>query len=362
MIAVIADDFTGAAEIGGIGLRHGLHVEINTRVNLDTKADLLVIDADSRSVKEGAAVKRVTEITEALMPLRPEWIYKKTDSVLRGHIIPELQAQLKILGMQRALLVPANPNLGRTIRDGHYYFNDAPIHQTGFSVDPEFAITSSSVQDMLKAKLPVAKPGDSLPATGIVVGEAREMKDLDGWAHLCGGDILAAGAAGFFSALLDCQQVSGSRKKEVKEMGSPALFVCGTSFARSTKAIKQIAENGGPVCYLPAANQPIISLLETHGKAIIAIDPDIKDQNAAELRLRTAEIVKEIVENFDLRELVIEGGSTARAIFDRLPITGFFPVQELSPGVVRMKVTDHENIFITVKPGSYAWPAGAWNF
>jgi len=33
MIAVIADDFTGAAEIGGVGLRYGLQVLIETEVN-----------------------------------------------------------------------------------------------------------------------------------------------------------------------------------------------------------------------------------------------------------------------------------------------------------------------------------------
>src|SRR5882757_10096749 len=43
MIAVIADDLTGAAELGGIGLRYGLSVEVNMDVNLSTKADLLVI-------------------------------------------------------------------------------------------------------------------------------------------------------------------------------------------------------------------------------------------------------------------------------------------------------------------------------
>jgi hypothetical protein len=37
-------------------------------------------------------------------------------------------------------------------------------------------------------------------------------------------------------------------------------------------------------------------------------------------------------------------------------------VQELSPGVVRMKVKERKGIFITVKPGSYAWPEGTWNF
>ena len=41
MIAVIADDFTGAAEIGGIGLRYGLDVIIQTKNVSQTACDLI---------------------------------------------------------------------------------------------------------------------------------------------------------------------------------------------------------------------------------------------------------------------------------------------------------------------------------
>src|ERR1700744_2910258 len=105
MIAVIADDLTGAAELGGIGLRHGLRTEIRTLVGSSTEADLLVIAADSRSKAAAAAVEEMATITRALKMLQPEWIYKKTDSVLRGHGIAELKTHLEILGLRSALLV-----------------------------------------------------------------------------------------------------------------------------------------------------------------------------------------------------------------------------------------------------------------
>ena len=43
MIVVIADDLTGAAELGGLGLRHGLTVEIVTDTDQYSQKDLLVI-------------------------------------------------------------------------------------------------------------------------------------------------------------------------------------------------------------------------------------------------------------------------------------------------------------------------------
>ncbi len=142
MIAVIADDFTGAAELGGIGLRYGLSVEINTAVHPATKADLLIIAADTRSTGEAAAVKEMETITQALVQLKlPVLIYKKTDSVLRGHIIAEITAQLETLGLTKALLVAANPALGRTIIDGVYLLNGQPIHTAAaFPPIPNFPL------------------------------------------------------------------------------------------------------------------------------------------------------------------------------------------------------------------------------
>src|SRR5579871_4890122 len=109
MIAVIADDITGAAELGGIGLRHGLNTELRTVVDDHSKADLLVIATDTRSKPEEEAVAEMVRLTRQLKELGPTFIYKKADSVLRGHVMAELEAQLKVLSYQRALLIPANP-------------------------------------------------------------------------------------------------------------------------------------------------------------------------------------------------------------------------------------------------------------
>ena len=55
MIAVIADDFTGAAEIGGVGLRYGLRVVIETSVQQQAEADLHIIATNSRSLNPDEA-------------------------------------------------------------------------------------------------------------------------------------------------------------------------------------------------------------------------------------------------------------------------------------------------------------------
>jgi uncharacterized protein YgbK (DUF1537 family) len=92
-------------------------------------------------------------------------------------------------------------------------------------------------------------------------------------------------------------------------------------------------------------------IIKKNGKAVIAI----KETTASALTLRTvmSKAVREILKRKTVKEIFIEGGSTAAAILQELDIKKLLPVNELQRGVVRMKVND---LFITVKPGSYKIP------
>jgi D-threonate/D-erythronate kinase len=384
MIAVIADDLTGAAELGGLGLRYGLNVEINTKIISQSKADLLVIAGDSRSKNKEEAIEEMTGITSKVARFEPTLIYKKVDSVLRGHVIDELSAQLKELKLNKALLVPANPALGRTIRNGTYYLNDEPIHLSSFSKDPEFAINSSNVLDMVRAEghpVHVRKKEDGLLENSIVIGEAVTSNDLKEWAAQIDDKTLLAGASGFFTAILDAIKANPRNANNVtaSHFSSPALYVSGTTFSKKIEGIRKIKSNDGPVSYMPpqiiASPNPtvdaynkwaeeIMLLLSKHKKAIIAIDPETvpEKETALSLRTKTACAVEKIFDQIYIRELVVEGGSTAAAIIKRLDFNSFFPVQEVSPGVIRMSVEDKDDLFLTLKPGSYDWSLEIWNF
>ena len=61
-------------------------------------------------------------------------------------------------------------------------------------------------------------------------------------------------------------------------------------------------------------------------------------------------------------ELLVEGGATAAAILQRLHLQAFTPVEELAPGVIRMQVAGNRQLCLTLKPGSYDWPAALWPF
>jgi uncharacterized protein YgbK (DUF1537 family) len=323
--------------------------------------------------------------TRDLLALQPSLIFKKTDSVLRGHILAEMRAQLSLTGFEKAVLVAANPTLGRTIQNGRYYLHGKPVHESSFSHDPDFAITSSAVEDMLRCNgfpLHIKRSDEALPATGIIVGEATQTTDLQLWAAKIDNETLVAGASGFFSAMLDkllAGKQSGDRNTKKVDRLPFSLFVCGTTFANSRNAIQQIKAAGGPVCYMPDdiiksvhsgtysyvkwANE-VVALVKKHGKAIVAIHEDsTKDLSirSGQLKEKMAGLVKEVLQRSMVQELIVEGGATAWAMIRQSGLSQFFPVEEMAPGVVRMQ-TDDPGLFITVKPGSYQWPEGLWNF
>ena len=97
-----------------------------------------------------------------------------------------------------------------------------------------------------------------------------------------------------------------------------------------------------------------IEIIKNKQLLILAFDEEANfSAVAVELRTRMATMTKTIIKKKVIKELFIEGGSTAATILEELSIKMLEPVNELSRGVVRMKAG---NLFITVKPGSYELP------
>ncbi|MBS1520849.1 MAG: four-carbon acid sugar kinase family protein [Bacteroidetes bacterium] len=384
MIVVIADDLTGAAEIGGLGLRYDLSIEIICDNDLKSDADLLIISTDTRSMPEKEALLATQLLTAKLAEIKPGLVFKKVDSVLRGHVLGELAIHLQQLHLKKALLIPANPALGRIIKNGRYFINDQLIHLTSFAGDPEFSITSPDIHDMLKADqdtVHIHKNNDELPESGIVVGECLTEEEITKWVKRADNETLLAGGAGLFKSLLESFNLRRRlAQNETPELTYPALFVCGSTFGKSQAAIAKVIRVGGPVSYMPSAIlislQPsetafdnwaneILTLLNEHGKAIIAIHHSISANDtitATSLRNKKAMVVKKVFERIAVKELLIEGGSTAAAIIRRLNLGRLIPLNLLAPGVIKLKANGRENLFLTLKPGSYNWPADTWNF
>lgn len=368
MLAVIADDLTGAAELAGICLRYGQRVELLTRITGRSDADIVIVCTDSRSMDKVNALATTRRVVGEVNALQPEWIYKKTDSVFRGYVVEELELQMQQTRMKKAILIGANPSLGRTIRDGLYYVDGQPVNETAFIADPEFAVTGSSVRYMLGDEtVQVLKYTDKLPEKGIIAGEAQTEADLVGWAAKMDSYTVPAGAGDFFSALL-------ARSFPVQPSAQPGLqlphlYVCGTAFGQSSAYVHDVNVKSGCVAYLPASMMrtgeiahewisSVCEMLNVRNRCIVAIDPAEReglDISALSLRTTMAKAVKAIRQTVSLNEIFIEGGSTASAVLAALDIHELMPVNELQRGVVRMKAKNN-GIYVTLKPGSYRLP------
>jgi uncharacterized protein YgbK (DUF1537 family) len=357
MIAVIADDFTGAAELAGISLRFGLTVELCVDEVNYKNADVLVVSTDSRSLNKEAALHKTERVLKAVLQLHPSFIYKKIDSVLRGYVVGEIKLQMQLMGKHRAIVMPANPTLGRTIKNAEYFINGIKINETGFVNDPEFPINSSLVKEILKNEVELIKVNEALPEQGIVIGEADKSDDYNEWVEKLNESWVLAGAGDFFTALLT-KNLAAVKLAEPK-LQKPFLYVCGTAFNERKVAIKKIQETKQCVCYLKndideEILNKTIEIIRGKQQLILAFDDETNfSATVAELRSKMADITKQLIEKAAVKELFIEGGSTAAAILEELKIKTLKPVNELSRGVVRMKAGD---LFITVKPGSYELP------
>jgi D-threonate/D-erythronate kinase len=367
MIAVIADDFTGAAELAGISLRYGLTVELClVEVNY-VNADVLIVCTDSRSVNKVAAEKITASIVEQVLKLKPTFIYKKIDSVLRGHVLAELKIQMQKTGYEKAFIFPANPTLNRVIKEGKYFVYGINIAATDFANDPEFPVLHSSVKKMIGSNdVKVLQLNDVLPLRNIVIGEATSEKDTAAWVEKIDEGWMLVGAGDFYAAILHKKYKKiGLKKMEVQ---LPHMYVCGTAFEKRKIQIKQIDQKLHCVSYLSAemiknenANDVSWSkktneIIQLKNRVVIAIDESFK--NALSLRTTMAKAVKEISESERIKEIFIEGGATAAAVLHELKIKKLIPVHEVERGVVRSKVV---GLFITVKPGSYDLPKQIMN-
>ena len=103
MILVVADDLSGAAELAGIAFAHGLTAEVQTELQPRTEAQVICLDTDTRRLEPEAAAAGLRKLTRRLKAASPEFIFKKTDSALRGNIGAELGVLLEITARVRAV-------------------------------------------------------------------------------------------------------------------------------------------------------------------------------------------------------------------------------------------------------------------
>jgi len=251
-LAVIADDLTGANDTGVQFARRGARTIVpldwRDRGPLEREADVLVLNTASRALSAPAAARRVRRAAAAAQRAKVEAVYKKVDSTLRGNVGAELEALLAAFPSPLALLAPAFPPAGRTVRDGVLLVHGTPVDRTAAGRDPVTPVRESHLPTLLAARL--RRPLHPLrldllrgsparlaaavrgwrAAGGVILADAETPQDLARLARLARREALAvtAGSAGLALALAGALRWPGRGRARPPGGHRPVLLAVGS--------------------------------------------------------------------------------------------------------------------------------------
>jgi uncharacterized protein YgbK (DUF1537 family) len=271
VLLVLADDLTGALDTGIQPVKKGIPTLVCPRWKGafpgGSGEGALVINSDTRHCSPGEARRIIAEILEQF-PAVP-YIYKKTDSTLRGHTGAELEALVRARKLGVLPFIPAYPGLGRSTRRGRQYTGGIPIDESAAAADGLNPVRHSFIPDIIaeESRLPVRLiPGDRISGTSGIPGadwgpeirvyDAESDADLRNIARTLGKQKLlaaTAGCAGFAEFLMDCipgagggarQYADGDRPSEPAAL--PVLIVSGSRHPVSLAQVRAAVEAGVP--------------------------------------------------------------------------------------------------------------------
>jgi len=378
MLIVLADDFSGAAEIGGIGYLYGLNVEIQMAVDVSSTADLIIVDTGTRALSEVDAVRKISEVSIILSKIPSIRVFKKIDSAMRGHLIPELNSLQQKLNFKKIFMFPANPSRGRKIIDGKYLINGVPLHGTVFAHDPDFPSTTSDVATRIKSYPSILThrhvDPDHIPTTGLITGDVASTSDLKKYVHAADEHDLCCGGAELFECFMENlgyrprvlsndQSISTyvliingstvkdqSEKKLFDRLGMPQFFVPGSFSKDSFKLDDEMTRQ---------SFGSILNALQSRKVAVVSIAPPVHpDKAVSEIFLNYfVELIQYITTQMEMDDIhfCLTGGATASTVIRSLSVGEIQIRSEIAPGVVSLCGANKKRIF-TVKPGSYPWP------
>jgi D-threonate/D-erythronate kinase len=369
MIAVLADDLTGAAEVAGVAFAHGLRASVMTALEPLPDRDVVVIDTDTRSRPAADAAAIVRRAAVYVGNARPDWIYKKTDSLLRGPVAAEIEALLAAMDMSRCLLVPANPSRGRVVRDAELWVGERRVHETDFARDPEHPRLVSGVRDLLHASSDRIEVPD--------VARETDLRRLVEQAARPRADVLWAGAVDFFQALLAHHVPARAATTEESAVRARCVvLISGSRQAWGAAHVAMVSTPDLAVRVMPerltqrdasdadreAWTRQLAEAIAETPRVLIAVGRGTTaDARPAALAARLAGAAVEAIQRAGVVERVLaEGGATAAAVARAFGWTRFDVAAQPAAGAVALRPPAGDAPEFVIKVGSYGWPAALW--
>jgi uncharacterized protein YgbK (DUF1537 family) len=396
-LLIIADDFTGALDTGVQFAASGANTRVVTSAGydfrqVDPEVQVLVMDAETRHLSPNEAFDIVYDIATKAIEQKIPYLYKKTDSALRGNIGSELTAMLEAAGGNTLSFLPAFPKMRRWTKEGVHFIGDVPVSESVFGNDPFEPVTCSYIpqvignQSQVKVTVKTAE-NRNVPMTWSGKGNQQEPEILvwdaetDEELEVLGQYLydedqmhLTAGCAGFAAVLPELLGLKEESRPDIK-LASGFLVICG-SMNPITTAQLDFAEKSGFLrirlqpeerldkeFWTSSKGQKKLSqwkeLMVQHSCVILDSNDlpgreDTMDYAKAhglcldEIRVRIAasygNILKALLEDGLESTLMITGGDTLLGCMEQLGVREMEPVCELAPGTVLSRFSLGEKI------------------
>lgn len=415
MIGVVADDITGANDIGIMFAKANLVVHVYSledalaqqlkQMNDAEKPDLLVLDTNSRLLSPQQAAAKVAEATRFLKESGAVLFINKTCSVFRGNIGSEFDAMLETLGEEFSVVVLGFPKNGRTTVDGIHYVHGKRLEESEFRNDPVHPMTESNLVDILQAQTKrivdlapytIVNQGtealkryiqEKKSACSYLIIDVTDQQALQTIAAAVADETVLCGSSALAEELAyQLESRPRSVEKPVVEMAQDTGILCvaGSLMPQTVSQIKYMREQG-TACYeldslsmLDAAERKqemdrLVHVLSSHlqqgAHAVIhsSNDPEKvaktkqqgveKGMSGAEIaRLISsslAEITAEVTSRTGQTRLIAAGGETSAAVCGRLGIKGLRIWKEIEPGLPSCISLSQPNLLLVLKSGSF---------
>jgi uncharacterized protein YgbK (DUF1537 family) len=412
-IGVVADDITGANDIGGLFVAGGYTAHVYPAAQFspadlaaDGEPDVCILDTNSRLDRPDEAYAKVAAATGALRAAGCTRFFNKTCSVFRGNIGPEFDAMLDALDEESAVVVLGFPRNGRLTVDGVHYVHGARLEHSPFRSDPIHPTTRSDLVGILAAQTrrPVTLVDHRVVAAGPAAlraaldaaGPGYCIVDVDGQAALatiaravaerpvlCGSSALAE----------ELPAVWGPSEAPAPPALPPpdrvgTLCVAGSLTPQTAAQVAHLRERGALVAELNT-----VGLFEAAGfdaevgrvAGLLAAelgagrDGAVQASAAPELVAATraagarrglgpsavgrlvsaalAEVAGQVVGRLGGRRLVVAGGETSAAVCGRLGVRGLRVLREIQPGLPACVTLGARPMLLVLKSGSFGSPA-----
>jgi uncharacterized protein YgbK (DUF1537 family) len=383
-LGILADDLTGATDTGLQFAKGGRRACVSLTWPVAATCDVLVVDLDSRARTALDARERAAAATRSIRSGGTRRLYKKIDSTGRGNIGAEIEGTLDGYPCDGAIVCPAFPQLGRTVRDGQIYVGGVRLDCTEFARDPLWPATSSALEAIIhrQSDLPLASVGLEEIRRGpaelggwlrevfrrgarLVVADAETTEDLRCLAealHQSERRLLPVGSAGLAEWVAASLERATRAVRPLSLGPGPLLVVAGTMNRVGLTQLARLVDGGAALAtpdLTRALDDPlgagdaivpdVIRCLWTASRVVVALVdpretlPDFRAVMAARqltpgdvterLILALARAAARAMDAVAPAALVLTGGDTARAVCGALGIQALEILREVAPGV-----------------------------